>query len=42
MHGIEGLFVADASIMPMVISGNTNMPCAVIGEKIGRALAAAS
>jgi len=42
VHGIEGLFVADASIMPMVMSGNTNMPCAVIGEKIGRALAAAS
>lgn len=39
VHGIEGLFVADASIMPTVMSGNTNMPSAVIGEKLGRALA---
>ncbi len=26
VHGIEGLYVADASLMPTVISGNTNMP----------------
>jgi len=38
VHGIEGLYVADASIMPAVISGNTNMPTAVIGEKIARSL----
>jgi choline dehydrogenase len=38
MHGIEGLYVADASLMPAVISGNTNMPTAVIGEKIARSL----
>ena len=33
VHGIEGLYVADASLMPNVTSGNTNMPTAVIGEK---------
>jgi choline dehydrogenase len=38
VHGIEGLYVADASLMPTVISGNTNMPTAVIGEKIARSL----
>jgi choline dehydrogenase len=40
VHGLENLLIADASIMPSVISGNTNMPTVVIGEKIGRALAA--
>jgi choline dehydrogenase len=38
VHGIEGLHVADASLMPAVISGNTNMPTAVIGERIARSL----
>ena len=38
VHGIEGLYVADASLMPTVISGNTNMPTAVIGERIARSL----
>lgn len=38
VHGIEGLYVADASIMPAVTSGNTNMPVTVIGERIARSL----
>ena len=38
IHGIEGLYVADASLMPNVTSGNTNMPTAVIGEKIAQSL----
>ena len=41
VHGIDGAYVADASIMPFVMSGNTNMPTTVIGEKVAQLLTAA-
>ena len=34
VHGIEGLRIADASIMPDCIRANTNVATMMIGEKI--------
>lgn len=33
VYGIDGLRIADASIMPSITSGNTMAPCVVIGER---------
>jgi choline dehydrogenase len=35
VRGVEGLLVADASIMPTVPSSNTNLPALMIGERFG-------
>ncbi|MDB5666395.1 choline dehydrogenase [Cypionkella sp.] len=40
VHGIENLRIADCSIMPSIISGNTNAPAIMIGEKLSDLLRA--
>jgi choline dehydrogenase len=40
VYGIKNLRIADASIMPRVVSGNTMAPCIIIGERAATACAA--
>jgi choline dehydrogenase-like flavoprotein len=41
VHGVDNLYVADASIMPVVPRANTNIPALVVGERISAWLAQA-
>lgn len=38
VRGVEDLWIADASVMPHMISGNSNAACMMIGEKLARQL----
>ena len=38
VHGLDNLFVADCSIVPVIPRANTNIPAVVVGERVGRGL----
>jgi len=38
VHGVRGLRIADASVLPRITTGNTMAPCVVIGERASAAI----
>jgi choline dehydrogenase len=41
VYGIQGLRIADGSVMPAITTGNTMAPCAMIGERAAALVLAA-
>jgi choline dehydrogenase-like flavoprotein len=39
VHGLDGLFVCDASIFPKLMRANTNLPAAMLAERLAPAIA---
>ena len=42
VHGVQGVRVADVSVMPTLIRGNTNAPAIMIGERLAELITAGS
>jgi choline dehydrogenase len=38
VYGVQGLRIADGSVMPSITTGNTMAPCALIGERAAELL----
>jgi choline dehydrogenase-like flavoprotein len=38
VYGLEGIVVADCSLMPVVPRANTNLPAVLVGERIAESL----
>jgi len=36
VYGVDGLRIADGSVLPRVTTGNTMAPCVIVGEKAAR------
>jgi choline dehydrogenase len=40
VHGLTNVFIADASLMPSISTGNTNIPTALLGSRVGASVLA--